>query len=470
MSLPLFVLMSLLWTGLVAAGAEALSRRNISVYAGFAVWRSAAVLMALPWLAAGLAAFVPDARLPLPVDVPWPDLVSTDGGAAGVDTRSQPAHAPRTFGIGQIVMFSLCIGWTARLIFAGFAHYRLHCLIQGARPAPAHIERVVRSAASQTGLAHVTAVFEIDTPVSPFVAGIFQPKLYIPTRLRNEAALPLMLLHECCHIARGDMLMRPIERSIADLLWFSPFAWIARARLDYFREAACDAAAVARTGNPIAYARALGQTARLCQVTRELPVTALFLNPKRSLPMRITALISPVPEAPSRRRVVIGAALAALAAPFALAQGFSGGPAAATADFSGAIITHPDARITSGYGERIHPFTRAPAFHRGVDIGAPFGTDVLAPAAGRVLMTGSKGNYGTIVELELEGSGHRLRFAQLQSYSVNVGDRVEAGDKIGEVGASGMATGPHLHIEYITDDGDIYVDPRSVGGLILIGD
>lgn len=104
-------------------------------------------------------------------------------------------------------------------------------------------------------------------------------------------------------------------------------------------------------------------------------------------------------------------------------------------------------RITSRFSRsRFHPILQIFRAHRGVDIAAPMGTRVVAPAAGRVASVGRRLGYGLVVELVHSG-GVVTRYAHLRAALVQRGDSVAMGQAIGKVGESGLATAPHLHFE-----------------------
>ncbi|HEU4335517.1 MAG TPA: M23 family metallopeptidase [Candidatus Eisenbacteria bacterium] len=118
----------------------------------------------------------------------------------------------------------------------------------------------------------------------------------------------------------------------------------------------------------------------------------------------------------------------------------------------GAFLRYPvPYRITSRYTKRrFHPVLKRYRAHQGIDYGAPRGAPVEATASGVVTRAGFAGGYGRLVELS-HPRGIRTRYAHLSSIAADVrpGARVEQGQIIGRVGSSGLATGPHLHYEFI---------------------
>lgn len=102
--------------------------------------------------------------------------------------------------------------------------------------------------------------------------------------------------------------------------------------------------------------------------------------------------------------------------------------------------------LKSGFGYRIHPIFGYRRFHSGVDLVAPSGTLVKAGDGGDVIQTGYDGGYGYSVVV-YHGGGFATWYAHLSRILVAPGQRVERGQVIGLVGATGWATGPHLHFE-----------------------
>jgi murein DD-endopeptidase MepM/ murein hydrolase activator NlpD len=95
---------------------------------------------------------------------------------------------------------------------------------------------------------------------------------------------------------------------------------------------------------------------------------------------------------------------------------------------------------------RFHPILHKARPHEGIDLAAPYGTPVVAPAAGTVERVTQQTGYGLVLEID-HGNGVETKYAHLSRVLVHVGQRVTRGDAIAAVGNSGLSTGPHLHYE-----------------------
>ena len=117
------------------------------------------------------------------------------------------------------------------------------------------------------------------------------------------------------------------------------------------------------------------------------------------------------------------------------------------------VMPVPEGRywISSRYGWRDDPVTGERAFHGGTDFAAADGTAILAVADGLVVLTGYLGGWGNLIVIEHTIDGGRVATAYAHMWDtathVSQGQRVMAGDHIGDVGSSGKSTGPHLHFE-----------------------
>ncbi len=103
--------------------------------------------------------------------------------------------------------------------------------------------------------------------------------------------------------------------------------------------------------------------------------------------------------------------------------------------------------LTAAWGQRSDPFDPSiQETHPGIDISAPLGSKVIAPADGTVIFAGQHAGYGNIIVID-HRFGYTTRYAHLQRMDVKVGQQVSRGDVVGYVGRSGRSTGPHLHYE-----------------------
>jgi murein DD-endopeptidase MepM/ murein hydrolase activator NlpD len=116
-------------------------------------------------------------------------------------------------------------------------------------------------------------------------------------------------------------------------------------------------------------------------------------------------------------------------------------------------------RITSGFAMRFHPILRTWRAHLGVDYGAVTGTPVRTVADGVVDFAGVQGGYGNVVIVK-HGGNTTTVYAHLSRVNVRNGQRVQQGDNIGLVGATGWATGPHLHFEFRVNGA--HKDPMTI--------
>lgn len=115
-------------------------------------------------------------------------------------------------------------------------------------------------------------------------------------------------------------------------------------------------------------------------------------------------------------------------------------------------------KISSMFGTRNPTTVTVPKNHTGTDIAAETGTEILSATDGKVILDSSKGDYGKHLKIQINDVV--LVYAHCNKLYVKEGDTIKQGQKIAEVGATGNATGPHLHFEVRYQER--YVDPQMI--------
>ena len=110
------------------------------------------------------------------------------------------------------------------------------------------------------------------------------------------------------------------------------------------------------------------------------------------------------------------------------------------------MVMPVDGHVTSYFGYRYHPILHFTRFHAGLDIGASWGSPIVAAGDGRVVAAGWAGGYGREVQIA-HGRGITSLYGHMSEIVAEPGSFVRAGQLIGYVGSSGLSTGPHVHFE-----------------------
>lgn len=399
-------------------------------------------LVLAPWLSVSLPV------LAEPLE-PVAALVSL-GHEEGIAIRSQS-------GAPGVAWSSLLIGlWAAGIVVRGGVEcrrsYALHRRVNSTSPADCQVtDRVKEVAAAMTVRQRVRV--RSDTVRSPFVCGLRRPVLVLDGDRKPD---DLVLAHELAHIRRHDAWRRVAARLAGAVLWFNPFFFLLERERRLAVEIACDRVALQSFGHGRArsYARSLLDAAS--RGSGPQAALGFGVEPKKALEMRIRSILS---HSPKHRPATGPATLAVMAAACLSVAGYQAAEAAGTAakaQFTAPVV---EGRTSSGFGPAA-PGPNGPRNHGGQDIAAPSGTAVSAPAPGRVTYAGNTYNgqasWGNVVEID-HGGGWTTVYAHLHDYAVAPGDAVRAGQTIARVGATGVATGPHLHVE-VRRDGE-RVDP-----------
>lgn len=402
-----------------------------------------------------------------------PELSTVEGGSV-VTAANAAIVLLAIYGLGFV--FNLAKLWRGRA--------RIQAVLKGAEPLGPWCEDDVLLSDS----AHSPFAW---TPFGrPQYSRIVMPQSYCDHMSRES--LTDILIHEREHIARRDDECGLILRLILCVCWVSPFAHALFERWSQSTEIQCDMAVTVNRDPTMrkTYADTLLQAIHIMAGrVRQYPAASFSTHRIRNEKMRITHIIKGTRPAYKRRRDRLGLALAAstltalgMISISATATATDKGPepikvtetAAPTKVVKSAAVLIPTVnaivtgRLTSSFGLAPDPFAKGKMRdHFGVDIAAPTGTPIYAPADGviKAATNAYRGNtkYGNVVALQTAG-GVLTMFAHLDGYTVTKGQRVTKGTQIATVGSTGKSTGPHVHIETYQDG--TRVDPVGVWSIV----
>ncbi|QJE02786.1 peptidoglycan DD-metalloendopeptidase family protein [Massilia forsythiae] len=316
-------------------------------------------------------------------------------------------------------------------------------------------------------------VLATDLPLSPMLLGVLRPRLLLPAHLAtlDPAQQRLIVEHELTHCRRADPLWLALSGALGLLFWFNRPLRRLDAGLREAVECGCDDAVLAGrdAGERRGYAAALVAQLRL-QLAVQAPGhagTTAFGNLGVAGRVQRMRAARP-PRLSPRGRMLAGlGALGCALAGAALQPAFSsnpdsGYPAPAAPPAAAAAAPEPwrypldQVRVTALYGVRS---PSVPNGQHGVDFAARRGTPVHAVSAGRVVEAAFNPTWGHYVRVE-HGAGVSSLLIHLDRVDVAYGRNVAAGELLGASGASGRASGPHLHLEYWKDGRRL--DPQAM--------
>ena len=309
---------------------------------------------------------------------------------------------------------------------------------------------------------HGMQVLEVDAPISPMLVGVWRPRLLLPAHLAQftPEQRQLVIAHELTHARRRDPLLLLLASMLQALLWFNPAArWLA-GKLAWAQELGCDRQVLAGRAPRQRQQYAAALVRQLGLQTQPLPGLAFgggrmaerllcMRDGQRRPPRALRALMALLLCAIGAASLALQPALAwaVAAAPAAALTG----PATAPAVWRNPLDTM---RVTGFFGV-VRQLT--PQGHRGIDLGARRGTPVHAAADG-IASVSEDARLGKAVRID-HGGGIESLYAHLDRVTLTTGMAVTAGQAIGTVGATGLATGPHLHFE-VSRDGRLQ-DPQQ---------
>lgn len=468
---------SMIWAPVVFIAASSIAARDTRPAGANAlrgkVWPAALILAALPVLAAPVAAAL---GLSLRAPAPLPPMAEFAGPATitadsiAVAAQDLPQGATLADVLRTAAMLYL-YGFAMLLALAAVRHiwfaYRLNYAAPLDEPA---LEAALENWRLRVGVNRRPRYVFSHIVTSVCVYGFFRPIVVMPYNLLDRVSIEdaaLMGAHEMAHVKRGDVALFALCSVAKAVFWFNPFMHRICAQATLAAEQGADALVLSRGVSRRQYAHCFVQGLRLSAGARSSFAGELVPSftpfDKRSRRARLDAILSGEGETAMltvANKLAIGAgAIFAVGLAFAQAAFAVAPPPAKEA----LPIAPVEGEITLGYGKKVSALGPDRPAHEGVDIKAARGTPVLAAGAGKVIDATDRYRgadaWGKVVVID-HGHGLVTRYAHLDSYAVEKGDTVDAGDVIAAVGATGKVTGPHLHFEVIEDG--VHIDPTPV--------
>ena len=312
---------------------------------------------------------------------------------------------------------------------------------------------------------------------TPMTLGLIRPVILLPEGT-PRGDLPMILRHELCHIRRGDLWYKALLGVCACVHWFNPLVWKLGRVAGETLELCCDEAVVA--GEDAQFRRSYGQVLLRSAAAGEDPGYAvrfgsgdlkgrlmnLFITKKTGAGLVCISLCAAL----SMASLVGCEVSAARAEPVQPEQSIPISVEMSPNDSRDVVPPAVQEKgwlwpvegystISAACGERTHPITGEKTLHDGVDIPAPQGTAVICVRSGTVSEADFDSRLGNFIRIEQE-NGYETVYAHLSDVLVAAGEQVAGGQTIGAVGATGMATGAHLHITVRDSEKRVY-DPLS---------
>lgn len=300
--------------------------------------------------------------------------------------------------------------------------------------------------------------------VAPFILSSFvsnRHRIVISHYLHSKLStleVEHILRHELAHHQHKDDQMGMLLRIALAITWFTPVSYWAFRRWENSIELRSDLTSLAQRPKSFrsAYANTFVKALHITAArVRQYPAASFSTNHLRNEKMRIKSIlhgdIKTFKGFSSKLAIASGAALIA----FGVASFASTNDKVKNLATSSLIGENMQlmmtGRLTASFGLSPDPFKKGKnRDHKGVDLAAPLGTPIFAPAQGTVVAAtdiyNNKPKYGKVVVIETAGNVRTL-FAHLDNYNVKQGDQIKAGTLLATVGQSGVATGPHLHME-----------------------
>ncbi len=306
-----------------------------------------------------------------------------------------------------------------------------------------------------------------DNIKTPSLYGITNVSILIPKSILQLEIeeLEMIIFHELLHYKKKHNLSFIFLKIIEDIHWFNPIIKFANSLIREDLECLVDLNVIKQNYNRITYSKTILKLIDCVEYSRmKTRLIPGIYNNKKSLERRILNMKNN--DGNIKHAVIIIAVMITLISILTISfasesiKTTSANFECETVDTSEnhdvISIVKPldEIKITNTFGERMHPLTKEVIFHRGVDLAAEEGIEIYAIMDGVVVFTNYETERGNTIRIKHK-NGYASTYAHGLEFLVKPGDEVKAGQPIMKAGATGMATGPHLHLELENAEGEL---------------
>lgn len=356
----------------------------------------------------------------------------------------------------------------------------LHSLRQGWKPVlDSHLLERFQRLKLRAGVRMKVSLYVHPELSTPMLIGLLRPCVVLPSLDLPESELDLTVLHELVHCRRRDALYKCLIQICLCLHWFNPLVYRMERELSRLCELSCDETILKDLApqERAAYGDTLVNSL-LYSGRMNVPQPSPALKRENSL-LLLKERLGEIMKTKRKSKTVLllSAVLTCVAVCAAAVTGVQAkemlvdsidrslaeseiakslfallNPASVTAEGISSSMVQPEYICPVEDDKNIYISAEyVPGFHNGIDFAAEKGTPILAVADGTVEAAGKDTKNGRYIVI-LHSDGTESRYYHCNTVFVTVGQKVQQGEKIAEIGQTGFATGPHLHIEFRKDE------------------
>ena len=295
----------------------------------------------------------------------------------------------------------------------------------------------------------------------PSLYGITNVFILIPKSVLelNKEELEMIIFHELLHYKKKHNLSFVLLKLLEDIHWFNPLIKYANSLIREDLECLIDLDVLNQNYDRNSYSKTILKVINCTNFETTNSLLPGMYSNKKTLERRILNMKKE--SGNIKHAIIIIAALITLISIFTISFASEKVPeqklnnsSMSTDNKLSMVMPLDEIKVTATFGSRMHPITKEIKTHNGIDLKAEEGNNVYAIMDGVVIYTNYETERGNTIRIKHE-NGYVSTYAHGLEFLVNLGDKVNAGDPIMKAGATGRATGAHLHLELENEAGEL---------------